>query len=160
MRVRDTLCGVIGVVMAAWVGGGRWLFGAGGELSWWYVPGLALPLAVLAWWTARRLHRARTRGRRVGRAPYVALALSWFAAFGFGATVPDLVDGELVSVLTALAGPEWIEMSIGVCNPFGILAVACAIAALLFASAAGREKRPEEIEDAHAPGMVPHPLQR
>lgn len=140
------------------MGAGRWLFGVGGELTWWYVPLISLPFAALQLWTAHRLQIAADRGRRIGRAPVVALALSWACAVAFGFTVPDLVGGELVSILSHLAGPESLGMSIALCNPFGILAFATTIAALAFAIAAGREPRPEEDELEGA--MVSHPLER
>lgn len=128
------------------MGAGRWVFGIGGELTWWYVPLIAVPFAALQVWAARRLQIAAHRGRRIGRAPFVALMLSWACAVAFGFTVPDLVGGELVSIVSHLAGPESLGMSIALCNPFGILAFATAIAAVAFAAAAGREPRPEEDE--------------
>lgn len=153
------------MLLSLWIGFGRWAFGGGGELTWWYAPLIALPFAVLQLWTVRRLRIASDRGRPVGRAPYVALALSWACALAFGLTVPDLVGGELVSVLSLLAGSDWVGMSIALCNPFGILAFATVIAALAFAAAAGREPRLSEDEILDAAeragvetGMVEHPL--
>lgn len=158
VTARNLTIVIIGCALGLWMGAGRWLFGVGGGLTWWYLPLMGLPFAVLQLWTVRRLRIARDRGRRVGRAPFVALVLSWVCAFGFGLTVPDLVGGELVSILSRLAGPEWLEMSIALCNPLGIVAFATAIAALAFAFAAGREPRAEEDEPEG--GMVPHPLER
>jgi len=69
-------------------------------------------------------------------------------------------------VLSHLAGADWIGMSIALCNPLGIIAIATSVAALVFAFAAGREPRPEEDElleaagQATESGMVPHPLSR
>lgn len=162
MTARNLVLGVIGIVLALWMGLGRWLFGIGGPLTWWYLPLIGAPFALLQLWTIRRIRIARDRGRRVGRAPYVALALSWLCAFSFGLTVPDLVDGELVSILSHLAGADWIGMSVALCNPFGIIAFATTIAALGFALAAGRARRPSEDEllDAAEAGMAPHPLSR
>ena len=165
MAVRNWILGFVGIVFALWMGAGRWAFGAGGELTWWYVPLIALPFALLQLFTVRRIRVAEHRGRRVGRAVYVALALSWLCALGFGLTVPDRVGGELTSVLSLLAGEEWLDMAIALCNPFGIIALTTAVAALIFAIAAGRDPRPTEDEllDAagvDAPTMVPHPLDR
>src|SRR5690606_1164493 len=122
-----------------WMGAGRWVFGLGGELTWWYLPLIGVPFIVLQLLTIRRIRIAEDRGRRAGRAPYAALALSWVCALGFGLTVPDLVGGELVSVLSHAAGAEWLGMSIALCNPLGIIALATAGAALGFAIAAGRD---------------------
>ena len=141
------------------MGWGRWLFGLGGELTWWYVPLITLPFAWLQLWTVRRMRIAVDRGRRVGRAPYVALALSWVSALGFGLTVPDVVNGELMSIAGSLWGPLANELAIAFCNPFGIIAFATTIIALAYAAAAGREPRPEEDELADG-GMVPHPFER
>ena len=138
------------------MGAGRWAFGVGGELTWWYLPLIGVPYILLHLWVVRRLKIVKDRGRRAGRAPYVALALSWVCALGFGLTVPDLVGGELVSIAGHLGGSAWNEMAIALCNPFGIIAFATVIAALGFAAAAGRDPRTEE--DEVAGGMVEHPL--
>ena len=160
--MRNLILGVVGVVLGAWMGAGRWAFGVGGELTWWSLPLIGAPFAILQLWTVRRLRIAKDRGRPVGRAPFVALALSWACALAFGLTVPDLVGGELVSLLSHLAGADWLGMSIALCNPFGIIAFATAIAALGFAAAAGRGPRPEEDEliETDERGMIPHPLAR
>ncbi len=167
MRVaaRNLVTSLLGVLIALWMGIGRWAFGIGGELTWWYAPLIAIPYAILQLWTVRRLQVAEDRGRPIGRKTYVALGLSWACALAFGLTVPDLSGGELVSVLSHLAGAQWIEMSIALCNPFGIVAFATAVAALAFAHSAGREPRLSEDELLDAaeragvePGMVEHPL--
>lgn len=156
--LRNLVLGIVGCALGLWMGAGRWLFGIGGELTLWYLPLIGAPFALLQLWTVRRIRIAGDRGRRVGRAPYVSLALSWVCAIGFGLTVPDVSGGELVSILGLFGGPLWNEMSIALCNPLGIVAFATTIAALGFAAAAGREPRPEE--DEPEPGMVPHPLER
>ena len=157
--MRNRVIGGVGILLALWMGVGRWAFGLGGELTLWYLPLIAVPYAWLQLWLVRRLRIAADRGRRAGRAPFVALALSWVSAVGFGMTVPDLVGGELLSVLTHFAGAGWLEMSVALCNPFGIVAFATAIIALAYAAAAGREPRPEE-DEVEVAGMVPHPLDR
>ncbi|MFC6236020.1 hypothetical protein ACFPZL_13100 [Leucobacter soli] len=169
MTARNLTFGFIGLLCAAWMGFGRWAFGLGGELTWWYAPLIALPFAVLQLWTLQRVNVAVRRGREPGRAPYGALVLSWVCALGFGLTVPDLVDGELVSIAGRFGGEIWNEMAIALCNPFGIIAFATAIAALAFAYAAGRERwlSEDELLDAaeaagavDGTGMVRHPLSR
>lgn len=146
MALRNVVIVVAGVVSALWMGFGRFLFDVGGELTWWYAPLIALPYLILQLLVLQRILVAEKRGRRVPRAPFVALALSWVCALGFGFTVPDLVDGELVSMLSHLGGEQWLGMSIAFCNPLGILAFATSIAALIFAIAAGRDPRPQEDE--------------
>lgn len=159
--MKSVLVVVVGVVMAAWMAAGRWLFGVGGSLTAWYLPAIGLTYALLHWWIAHRIAVAGRRGRRTGRAVWVALALSWACAIGFGLTVPDEVGGELVSILSSAMGSQFsTEMSIALCNPLGIIAFALAFAALGFALAAGREPRPEEDEYPGEGEMVPHPLAR
>jgi len=172
--VRNLISGGVAVILALWMGFGRWLFGIGGHMTWWYAPLIALPFLILQWWTLQRMSVARSRGCRIGRAPIVALVLSWLCALGFGFTAPDIQAGGSAgltgdgsaSILSHLAGPEWIGMSIALCNPLGIIALALSIAALGFAFAAGREPRPEEDElleaagQATESGMLPHPLAR
>lgn len=154
VTARNLILGAIGVILALWMGLGRWPFGIGGVLSWWYVPLITVPFAALQLWTVRRLRIAKDRSRRAGRAPFVALALSWACAIGFGLTAPDLpaggaagsTGGDMASVLTHVAGGDWIGMSIALCNPLGIIAMATSVFALVFAFSAGREPKPEEDE--------------
>lgn len=157
--MRNRWIGLVGLLLALWMGAGRWLFGIGGELSWWYVPLITVGYALLQLWLVRRLRITRERGRRTSRSTIVSLVLSWLCALGFGFTVPDIVGGELVSILSHLGGAEWLEMSIGICNPLGIIAFACAVAAVAFAAADARDPRPEEDEDEDGePRMLRHPL--
>ncbi len=143
---------------------GRWFFGIGGDLTWWYVPAIGLTYAVLSWWIGHRMTITRRRGRHTGRAVWVALVLSWVCAIGFGFTVPDRASGDLVSIVSLAAGSAFsTEMSIALCNPFGIVSFTLAFIALGFAIANGRDPRPEEdelfdAERGEGSGMVPHPL--
>lgn len=151
----------VGAALALWMAAGRWLFGIGGALTWWYLPTIGLVYLALHLWLAQRIRITRNRGRRTGRSTVVSLALSWTCALGFGLTVPDLSGGELVSLLSLAAGSTMSsEMSIALCNPLGIIAFACLIASLAFAYADVRDPRPEEDddEDLEGGGMVPHPL--
>lgn len=148
---------LIGIILAAWMTFGRWMFGAGGPLTWWYLI-IGASYVAIHLWVARRMRITQARGRRTGRSTVVSLILSWISATGFGLTVPDRVGGELISIVSRFAGSAFsAEMSIALCNPFGILAFALLFAALGFSMADGREPRPEEDEDEE-PRMVPHPL--
>lgn len=153
----------IGIVMAIWMTLGRWAFGLGGSFTWWYVPAIGATFVWLQLWAARRIRLARERGRRTSRRTVVCLILAWLSAVAFGLTVPDRVDGELVTLLSEMAGPGWLEMAIALCNPFGIIAFALTIAAIAFAAADGRDPKPEEDEiytaNGDAPRMVAHPLE-
>lgn len=148
-----------GVILALWMSAGHWLFGIGGWLSWWYIATIGLVYAALQLWLAGRLRATRDRGHHTGRATIVALILSWVCAVGFGLTVPNSIDGELVSILSKAAGSSFSsEMSIALCNPLGIITFALTIASLAFAYADARDPKPEEDEGPDEIEMMPHPL--
>ncbi|RGE15833.1 hypothetical protein [Leucobacter sp. wl10] len=150
---------IVGVVLALWMAAGRWPFGIGGSLTWWYLPTIGLVFAWLQIWLARRLGTTRERGRRTGRATVVTLILTWVSAIGFGLTVPDLTADGLVSLLGLASGSAFsAEMSIALCNPLGIVAFALAVASLAFAYADARDPKPEEGEERDTTPMAPHPL--
>lgn len=157
MRLRNSVVAVIGLVLALWMGAGRWVFGVGGEFTWWYVPLITVPYALLQLWMVNRLHVAADRGRRAGRAPFVALALSWVCAVGFGLTAPDRVDGELTTLMTHFGGEGWHSMAVALSNPFGIVAITALVISLVYAHVAGRDPKPEEDEEWGGT-MVEHPL--
>lgn len=164
VSVKSVLVTVMGLVLAVWMSAGRWFFGIGGSLTWWYVPAIGLTYAVLMLWIAHRMAVTEQRGRRLGRSVWVTLALSWACAIGFGLTVPDNVNGQLDSIISAASGSQFsAEMSIALCNPLGIIAFALAFFSLGIAIANGKDPKPEEDElfedaDAGATQMVPHPL--
>lgn len=146
---------------------GRVLFGIDGELMWWYALLIALPYLILLLWALRRIVVAESRGRPIKRAVYITTVLSWVCALGFGFTVPDVVDGKLLSILGHVGGELWNELSIALCNPLGIIALTLASAAFGFAIGSGRKPRLSEddlLDAAEAagiePGMVEHPLTR
>ena len=143
--MRSPIVVVIGGVLALWMAAGRWLFGIGGDLTWWYLPTIGLVFMGLQVWQARRLGVTASRGRRTSRSTIVSLILAWLCAVGFGLTVPDRVGDDLVSILSLATGSDFsVEMSIALCNPLGILAFALAIASLAFTYADAREPKPEE----------------
>ncbi len=164
VSVKNVFVAVMGLVLAVWMSAGRWFFGIGGSLTWWYVPAIGLTYAVLLLWVGHRMAVTERRGKRIGRSVWVTLALSWVCAIGFGFTVPDNVGGELISIISHAAGSQFsAEMSIALCNPLGIIAFALAFFALGIAIANGKDPKPEEDEffdDEHAgqTRMVEHPL--
>ncbi|MCW2288924.1 hypothetical protein EDF60_0143 [Leucobacter luti] len=157
--MNSRVVGIVGVALALWMALGRWPFGIGGSLSWWYVPTIGLIFAALQLWLAHRIAVTHGRGKRTGRSTVVALILAWVCALGFGLTVPDLAGGELASILSLISGSAFsAEMSIALCNPLGIIAFALAIAAIAFAYADARDPKPEEDEELDEVPMAPHPL--
>lgn len=148
---------IIGIVLALWMAAGRWLFGIGGTLTYWYLPTIALVYIWVHFWIARRINRARQKGRRVGRGTIVSLIVSWVNAIAFGITVPDLHDGHLETIISHFLGDLSREMAIALCNPLGIIAFAGAGFAIGFAIVESRDPKPEEDEIDGPPQMVPHP---
>lgn len=164
VRVQSRGIAIVGVMLALWMAVGRWPFGIGGSLTWWYLPTIGLVFAWLQIWLARRIQLTASRGRRTSRSTIVSLVLAWISAVGFGLTVPDRVGDELISILSLAAGSSFSsEMSLALCNPLGILAFALAIAAVGFSYADARDPKPEEDEfgdeaGGEHGGMAPHPL--
>lgn len=162
--MRSPVVVVVGVVLALWMAVGRWAYGIGGSLTWWYLPTIGLVFIWLQVWQARRLRVTASRGRRTSRSTIVTLILAWICAIGFGLTAPDRVGDELVSILSLAAGSDFsAEMSLALCNPLGILTFTLAIASLAFTYSDARDPKPEEDEhlDEHpdaGTGMVAHPL--
>ncbi len=159
--MKSVVVSVIGIILAAWMSAGRWLFGIGGDFTFWFVPAIGLTYAVLQWWIGHRMDITTRRGKRLKRSAWVTLVLSWVCAIGFGFMVPDRVNGELMSIVSNAAGSQFsAEMSIALCNPLGIIAFALAFFALGISIASGKDPRPEEDEDDFAgeAGMVRHPL--
>ena len=130
--------------MALWMGAGRSLFGIGGELTGWYLMLIAAPYVLLHLLATFRFSVAERRGRPLKRAALGTIWLSWACAIGFGFTVPDLIDGEFVTIVGKFGGPVAQEMAIALCNPFGIMAFALIIASIAFAIASGMPPRPDE----------------
>jgi len=157
--VNSRAIAIIGGLLALWMSAGRWVFGIGGSLTWWYVPTIGLLYAGLCIWIAARVRITRERGRRTGRSTIVSLVLSWVCAVGFGFAVPDRTEDGLASIIGHLAGSAFgDEMAIALCNPLGIVAFTLAIFALAFAHVDARDPKPE-IEEYEGEGQVPtHPL--
>lgn len=150
---------IVGLLLALWMSVGRWAFGVGGGLTWWYVPTIGLVYAAASFWLAHRMSITRARGHRLGRATIVTLVLSWVCAIGFGFMVPDYVDGQLHSIISHAAGSAFsVEMTIALCNPAGIIAFALLGASIVFAHADARDKIAPEDEVYEGEGqMSPHP---
>lgn len=159
--MKTVIVTVIGLILAAWMSAGRWLFGLGGSYTVWYVVGIGVTYAALMWWVGNRMDNTTNRGKSLKRSTWVTLALSWVCAIGFGFMVPDRVNDELTSIISNAAGSQFsAEMSIALCNPMGIIAFALAFFALGIAMASGKDPRPEEDDEEYVGegGMVRHPL--
>lgn len=144
--------------MALWMSVGRWAFGLGGSLTWWYLPTIGLGYIWLELWAARRIGITRRKGRPTAGRTIGSQVLSWVCALAFGFTVPDNVGGEIVSIVGYYGGTVWNEMSIALCNPFGIIAFALAVTGIAFAAADARDPAPDEDDLEDQGNVMRHPL--
>lgn len=155
-RVFPRLLVPISIVLALWMCAGRWLFGIGGWLTWWYLPTIGLTYVLCHMWVARRMKLAKAKGRSWSRGTIVSLILSWVCAIAFGIMVPDNHNGELITIIDHLGGIAWREMAIALCNPFGIIAITLIGSAVGFAIADSRDPRPE-FEEPEGPVQMVFP---
>jgi hypothetical protein len=138
---------VAGVLIAAWMGFGRTLFGVGGEFVLAYTLTASVAIAVLNIFTGRAIRRAVTIGHRLHPQTVIAVVLTWIAGIGFGFTVADANESGLDTVMSHLGGETLRGMAIGLSNLFGILTLGGSIAALVFARLDVRGPKPEEVPD-------------
>lgn len=159
--MNSRIVGIVGVLIALWMSLGRLAFGITGPLALWYLPTIGLGYAALQLWLARRLRITRDLAKRNRRSVFVALILSWVCAIGFGFTAPESTAHGLVSIISQWSGSAFSsEMSIALCNPFGIIAFTLMGFSIGFAFADVRERVEEDEFDEGSGGtpMMPHPL--
>lgn len=151
----------MGMILALWMSAGRWLFGIGGHLTWWYLPSIGLLYGLLSIWLGRRLTVTTQRERRTSAATRTMTISSWACAVAFGLTVPDSAKGTLESIVSLWAGTDVArELSIAICNPFGIIAFTLMGAALFFVYADVRDPKPEPTDEELLRGAVHRDLYR
>ena len=138
---------VAGVLIAAWMGFGRTLFGVGGEFVLAYTLTASVAIAALNILTGRAIRRAVAIGHRIHPQTVIAVVLTWIAGIGFGFTVADANESGLDTVMSYLGGETLRGMAIGLSNLFGILTLGGSIAALVFARLDVRGPKPEEVPD-------------
>lgn len=118
------------LLLGAWVAVGRGLAGAAGDLVPLCTLTLALPLTallVVAGVLLRRDARAHVpRGASLRSS--LTMPAAWAVLLGFGAVLPDRVDGAGVSVLTRATDPVHLGLSAGFANTLGILSFVLATA--------------------------------
>lgn len=150
----------VSIVLALWMSAGRWLFGIGGSLTWWYLPSIGLAYVAAHVWVANRVALTQRRGFKRSRGVIVGLIVSWANAIAFGITVPDRHGDGLETIISHLLGEGWREMAIALCNPFGILSFVFIGVAVGFAIHDSRGPRPDEDDhEVDSTGhMAPHPL--
>lgn len=151
MGVLSRIIVPMSIVLALWMGAGRWLFGIGGSLTWWYLPSIGLAYVATHVWVANRIAATRKRGLPTSRAVRVGLIVSWCNAVAFGFTVPDRHGDGLETIISHLLGDGWREMAIALCNPFGIISFVFIGVAIGFAMYDSRGPHPRDDEDVTLP---------
>ena len=142
-RAVPVLAPPLALLLGGWVAAGRGVAGAAGELVLLHALALGLPLTVLLGAGAvvlRRDARAHVPAGASLRASLTTLA-AWLVVLGFGAVLPDRVDGEGVSLLTRATDPGLLGLSAGFANTLGILSFVLAVAALVLAATDLRRTR-------------------
>ncbi|GAB2516972.1 hypothetical protein [Paramicrobacterium agarici] len=142
---------VVSIAIAVWVGFGRVILGWPGTV------GMVLSLTVvpiglvLHGSAALQMRNAVRRGSSIRRA-VIAFVLAASSGVLFGATVPEITN-EGIRSLMAPTGETWaVEMTIALCNPLGIVYLATSIATVVFARLAARGASEPGV-DAHEVGV-------
>lgn len=133
---------LVGLVVALWIVFGRFLFGAGGDLTVVYLA-IGVIVIVLHVFIARALARTAKRGFTVRSATRGTLIGAWGCGILLGLTLPDLTPDGLQTVISGTQQPA-LDVAIGVANPAGIIMIALTIIALVLASQDANGPRPTE----------------
>jgi hypothetical protein len=137
-----------GVVLAAWVVGGRYLFGVGGDLTLVFACTLGPALVVLHFFVGRAIVRTARRGHRTRAATIATLAVAWGCGILLGFTIPDITANGLQTILSSLTSPGSLDLVVGLSNPLGIIMLATSVAALVLATGdAHGPQQPSEDDD-------------
>lgn len=141
------------LVLGLWVVFGRVLVDALGSLTVVYALAIALPVVGLHAIAAVLLrrdalnypsHAVSVRSVRLGLASWIVLGL-------FGFFLPDSTDSGMVSVFTALTGPQMRGITYGFANTFGVISVALSVALILLAltdlRVTGRKQRGDALTE-------------
>lgn len=131
-----------GAVLALWIVFGRFLFGAGGELTVVYLA-IGVIVLVLHVFISRALSRTASRGFPVRPATRGTLIAAWGCGILLGLTLPDLTPDGLQTIISGTQQPA-LDVAIGVANPAGIIMIALTIIALVLASQDANGPRPSE----------------
>ncbi len=133
----------VALLLGAWIAVGRGLVGAAGDLVPVHTLALALPLTGLL--LAASVLLARDARAHVPSGASLRSSLTvpaaWAVLLGFGAVLPDRVDGAGASVLTRVTDPVHLGLSAGFANTLGILSFVLATAAVVLAATDLRRTR-------------------
>lgn len=136
-----------GVILAAWITGGRFLFGVGGSLTPAYALG-GLLVVVLYLCVGRAILRTIRNSRRTRPAVIGTLAASVGCGILLGLMIPDATPTGLQTILTGAAEPG-LGIAIGISNPLAVVMLVLAIFSLVLANgdATGRWDAREDFDE-------------
>ncbi|MGF2949439.1 hypothetical protein [Microbacterium alcoholitolerans] len=136
---------LVGVALALWIAFGRFLFGAGGELTVAYLL-IGVLVLVLHIFISRALARTAKRGFTVRPSTRGTLIGAWGCGILLGLTIPDITADGMQTIVSGTQQPA-LDVAIGIANPAGIVMAALTIIALVLASQDANGPRPSEDED-------------
>lgn len=134
-----------GVLLAAWIVGGRSLFGVGGSLTVTFALTIGVLLVVLHFFVGRAILRTARRGYRTRPATIGTVIAAWGCGILLGLMIPDITPAGLQTILTGGSEPG-LGIVIGLSNPLGIVMFVMSITALVLATvdSKGGPRVPEE----------------
>jgi hypothetical protein len=122
-----------GVILAAWVAGGRALFGVSGSLAVTYALTIGVVLVVLHFFVGRAILRTARRGYRTRPSTRATIIAAWGCGILLGFMIPDITPLGLQTILTGASEPG-LGIVIGLSNPLGIIMVVMSISSLVLAT--------------------------
>lgn len=124
-------CG--GVILAAWVVGGRALFGVSGALTVTYALTIGVVLIVLHFFVGRAILRTARRGYRTRASTRATIIVAWGCGILLGLMIPDITPLGLQTILTGASEPG-LGIVIGLSNPLGIIMLVMSVTSLVLAT--------------------------
>ncbi|WP_270260668.1 hypothetical protein [Kocuria marina] len=125
----------VAAALALWVGFGRGVAGLLGSLTPVYAAAIGLPILLLHVIAAALFRRDALNypSHAMSRRGMLTAVAAWVIMLLFGFFLPDSTAHGMQSLFTHVVGAEYVELSYGFVNIFGVLSVALAVALVLLA---------------------------
>lgn len=125
----------VAAALALWVGFGRGVAGLLGSLTPVYAAAIGLPILLLHVIAAALFRRDALNypSHAMSRRGMLTAVAAWVITLCFGFFLPDSTAYGMQSLFTHVVGAEYVELSYGFVNIFGVLSVALAVALVLLA---------------------------
>lgn len=137
---------LVGLIVAAWVAVGRFLFGIGGSMTPWYLL-LGTAIFVGQCFAGRAIILTARRGYHSRAWTMVIVAFSWGFGLLCGATLPDNTPLGMQTIVSGTQ-PTGLGIAIGVTNPCAIVCLSLTGATIFLGYYDARGRRPKYDEDA------------